>query len=946
MQQSRKKSEISSTDISPDEYKTPSDLNVPATSTSLECATGKCPPQNHSLPPLCTNSAIVLNPAQLTVLAALFDTFLPKLCDADAEHILKTYPSEEDEAAQKEEFLKKFHGAMALPTFLVEVFYNDNIISPTTRSELAMILSTMSTSVGMLLLAGCWSPFPDLTPKEREGALIWMAESLLWQKRMIFNALRGLIMLYCGVRVEEVRRDEEVRTDADDEKSNHIAVCSTTKQQQSLPQTPQQKLWNPMWSYIKYAGPCEATLKRYHAIKHKLWTLPPLSADLSQFVLQSPMMAPEESLPALDVDVCVVGSGAGGGVVALHLAQQGYKVLVLESGPYASPHDVNLYEGETLQQHYLHGGGLTTTNKAISILSGHTFGGGTAINWACCLPPPARVREEWANDYGLNFVNTPGFVQCLERIEDVMQIHDPNEHHNIPNTLLLNGSRTAGYAVKNCLQNVSKVEEMGSDEYNSCGLICKTQQKQGTNVSFLPLAINNYNCQVLTQCKVTRVLFDDEEDDIATTTRTTPRCCGLFDCDVETFENAQRTYQPSEYSTMKELNLNDRFNTEYVEHLKQSSQQEYIAGNISQRQVHTSNLPKVHLEATKRTAVGVECILTTNNGGSGGSSGGKGFDQRHYHHQQQQKHIKLRIKAKIVVLSAGALHTPNIISKSIRSNEKNPHIGQNLRLHPAQGVGAIYPHVVSPWKGLAMTACCEEQKNQTSSGYGAIVECPSAQIGLLCAGLGWRGGAMAKEVILNFNNVCAFLVLNRDFTSKGSVQRDVLDERPVVQYDFTAADRNRMLEGVLTAIQIHVQAGATLILPPYQQIAPFRPSAVLGLNDPALKEWLGVIKQHGLHEHTTPLFSAHQMGTCRMAQDPNKGATNVNGELHSVNNLYVADTSLFPTASGVNPMWTVMALAQYVALNITERLKQMAHVAAVVASSSTAAVNNNKDKQL
>ena len=71
------------------------------------------------------------------------------------------------------------------------------------------------------------------------------------------------------------------------------------------------------------------------------------------------------------------------------------------------------------------------------------------------------------------------------------------------------------------------------------------------------------------------------------------------------------------------------------------------------------------------------------------------------------------------------------------------------------------------------------------------------------------------------------------------------------------------------------------------------------------------------------VLSAHQMGTVRMGADPRRHACDPGGRLRAsarddrvVGGLYVADTSLFPTALGVNPMLTVMALARRVARTV------------------------------
>jgi choline dehydrogenase-like flavoprotein len=57
------------------------------------------------------------------------------------------------------------------------------------------------------------------------------------------------------------------------------------------------------------------------------------------------------------------------------------------------------------------------------------------------------------------------------------------------------------------------------------------------------------------------------------------------------------------------------------------------------------------------------------------------------------------------------------------------------------------------------------------------------------------------------------------------------------------------------------------------------------------------------------IFSAHQMGTCRMGTDPQASVAGPWGELHDVKGVWIGDASAFPTPSGTNPMITIMALA-------------------------------------
>ena len=81
---------------------------------------------------------------------------------------------------------------------------------------------------------------------------------------------------------------------------------------------------------------------------------------------------------------------------------------------------------------------------------------------------------------------------------------------------------------------------------------------------------------------------------------------------------------------------------------------------------------------------------------------------------------------------------------------------------------------------------------------------------------------------------------------------------------------------------------------------------------------------HGVTtDFNTLLFSAHQMGTCRMGSDRTQSVVNENGETWSCQNLFVCDASVFPTSSGVNPMLTTLAIADGIADIVLGRCREM-----------------------
>jgi choline dehydrogenase-like flavoprotein len=67
------------------------------------------------------------------------------------------------------------------------------------------------------------------------------------------------------------------------------------------------------------------------------------------------------------------------------------------------------------------------------------------------------------------------------------------------------------------------------------------------------------------------------------------------------------------------------------------------------------------------------------------------------------------------------------------------------------------------------------------------------------------------------------------------------------------------------------------------------------------------------------LMAFHPMGTARMGSDPLRSAVDPAGRLHGVSGVYVADASLFPSSSRLNPQLTIMALATRIARGMVEQ---------------------------
>lgn len=213
-----------------------------------------------------------------------------------------------------------------------------------------------------------------------------------------------------------------------------------------------------------------------------------------------PLGEQEEDLTA---DVVVVGSGAGGGVVAAELARRGLQVIVLEKGGYFPEAELGGGELQGMQRLYLDRGLTATRDLSVPILAGSAVGGGTLINWTACVSPPHWLRQEWEAECGLAGIAGPEFQACLDevlarlRVSTEMSASEP--HSNAGR--LVAGCHALGYHAAELPRNVT---HCGQD-CSFCVYGCRTGSKQSTARTFLADAVGQ-GARVIPGIDVRRVL--------------------------------------------------------------------------------------------------------------------------------------------------------------------------------------------------------------------------------------------------------------------------------------------------------------------------------------------------------------------------------------------------------------------------------------------------------
>lgn len=184
-------------------------------------------------------------------------------------------------------------------------------------------------------------------------------------------------------------------------------------------------------------------------------------------------------------DVCIVGSGSGGSVLAHELVARGLKVVLLEEGGYHTRREFDLTEASTFPKLYQELGNRSTDDLAITILQGRSVGGGTTVNWCSSFRTPDRILDVWRDVHGVEGITKEALTPHWEAVEKRLRIKEwPFELINANNKVLWDGCEKLGYEKGLIKRNVNGCANIGY-----CGMGCPIDAKQSMLVTYIPDAI-------------------------------------------------------------------------------------------------------------------------------------------------------------------------------------------------------------------------------------------------------------------------------------------------------------------------------------------------------------------------------------------------------------------------------------------------------------------------
>ncbi|HEY1422970.1 MAG TPA: GMC family oxidoreductase N-terminal domain-containing protein, partial [Candidatus Acidoferrum sp.] len=293
------------------------------------------------------------------------------------------------------------------------------------RWEFINLLDVWDSSLHSFFEVGHWSQFSKLSEEDKYRVMLSWADSRLGMRRAAFQALRKAVAFL------------------------YVMLPS------AMGQT------NPVWEKMGYPGP--------------------IGVQRPDSPRKLNVIIPDKEM-TLTCDVCVIGSGAGGGVAAAVLAAVGKEVIVLEAGGYFDDADFDGAELHGFQKLYTEFGFASTRDHSVGFLSGECLGGGTVVNYCTSFRTPDEIREEWAEE-GVPWISGPEYTRSLDAVCQRISVNTDHNRISAREHVLERGLKRLGWHVDAMPRNV-----IGCDQGKVCGYCgygCAIGAKQSTVKTWL-----------------------------------------------------------------------------------------------------------------------------------------------------------------------------------------------------------------------------------------------------------------------------------------------------------------------------------------------------------------------------------------------------------------------------------------------------------------------------
>ena len=494
-------------------------------------------------------------------------------------------------------------------------------------------------------------------------------------------------------------------------------------------------------------------------------------------------------------DVCIVGSGAGGAVLAAGLVERGLKVVMVEEGGYFSRENFSLHERDAYFNLYQERGTRSTADLAVTLLQGRSVGGSTTVNWTTCFRTPERILDIWQRRFGVTGLTAGVLEPHFDAIEERLGISQwPLTRVNPNNRILVEGCRNLGWKVNPLRRNVRGCADSGY-----CGMGCPLGAKQDMHRTYIQDAL---------------------------------------DLGLTLYADVKASFFEWEGRKVKRL-----------------------VGSVLERK-------------------------------SGRPTG-----------------VHVRVESKVFVASCGAINSPALLLRSGLSS--NGRVGKRTMLHPVVALPGIYEEEINPYYGAPQSASSHQFVDRGTDRVGFFLE--TAPVHPVLGSLGFSEfGAPQGEFMKQLPHTGVLLGLAVDGilpNDEGGTVGLREDGRIQLDYPIGAHLQECFREAHYRMAQVELEAGVKKAVTLHVDKVEIESKSDLG----KLKD-----AQYGALKHA--IFSAHQMGGCAMGGNRELSVVDSTLRYYGLDNLFVVDGSVFPTALGVNPSQTIYGLARWATHFVADRI--------------------------
>jgi choline dehydrogenase-like flavoprotein len=493
-----------------------------------------------------------------------------------------------------------------------------------------------------------------------------------------------------------------------------------------------------------------------------------------------------------DVDVVIVGSGAGGAVLARELARDGRSVLVVEEGGHYTPEEYGAMTPSHSFRRLSREAGMSVAlgvgdTPLISLLAGKCVGGSSVLTGGVCFRIPEEVLHAWSGELGLDRMTPEGLDPYFTEVEKIAHVEEvPASMRSRATELFVEGADKLGIPMKSMKRNTK-----GCRGAARCNFGCPHGAKMSVDVSFLPDA-TAHGATILADALVDRI------------------------------------------------------------------------------------------DITGGRARGVR---------------GRFLDAI-----TGEPRVRFEVRAKVVVVACGSMHTPLLLRKS---GLDSVHVGRHLTLHPAVRIGALFDEAVEGWDGALQSVYTDALLPEgiwLNGVYSAVNVLAAAFPGI---------GREHRRLVKNIPNLAFFGGMVHD--EAGGQVRRWLSREPLVLYRMNARDKARLLKTIHVLGEIAFAAGAREVLVP-----------VFGSGTIKKRKDLDFLLENKIPATRVECMAFHPLGSARMATRPEGGVVKPTGETWAVENLFVCDGSILPTSIGVNSQLPIMSVAMMLARGLVSDFRTYA----------------------